>query len=468
MEDPPTVIHCRPRYGRGTLKIVDIRNYGVRSEPDAGEPAAWRAIRLGRWAVRTAQTLERRGWGSLQATAGAQGMSIFRSGFIRHPILVHGNEDAAKLESDCLYGGRCEVYRVGTVAGPVVQLDAEACYPTLASLHPLPCRLKHYYRDGKEELAPLLRDGWQCFARVGLHTPDDRYPHRRGGRTIYPVGRYGTALCGPELGDAVASGRVTSVWEVAAYAPDEAFMRFAKELLKLRKEEQAAWPGHGPGQAKLWANGFFGRLAQRGRRWVSCPHVCPPGPWRSWHQVCPPHGPWRPHRTVGWEVQHEEVTQDPPEGCRAVTAWLYGLARWSLGRVMDHLVRHRVLYCDTDSVWVRAPAGEADLATIPPATSLGVRYRIIGRYDWVDFRAAKRYRTSASPAWSGLPAGAVEVAPGCWRAWSSETVRDALSHGRPPDGRIVWRTLEPHARYTDRVVCPDGSTFPIHLEETLR
>ena len=464
VSDPPTVIVCRAGGHPGTIRMVDIRNYGWPSPP-AGRTVQERALGTARLLAGWCGVLRARDLGGLQATAASQAWSAYRYRYLRAPVLCHAHPEALGLERAALYSGRCECYRIGRAEGPVCQLDARALYPALCVGQPVPARFKGYQEGGNIDIDRLEGQGHQVIARVDLDTRLPALPCRRDGVTYYPVGRWTAELCGPELRLAAALGAIRRVRAVAWYETSPILDLWARDVLGWRRQaEEEGRPDEAQVHKRL-ANSLLGRFAARRWRWVPCERPSDRPAWRVWTERCPDGGPYLHHRSIGQTVQHELPLGEQPESVPAVAAWIYSLARVRLWEWIRIAERSDVHYVDTDSLWVTR-AGLRRLALAGEVTpGVDGRLRRVARHDWMEIYGLKRYETSEGVHVAGVPGVRRDPETGRYAWESSDRVEGALRDGRTPDGRVIRRSALLHQTYRHGLVGAGGAVSPWEVND---
>src|SRR5262249_2677368 len=137
--------------------------------------------------------------GGLRSTAASQAWNGWRRNYQSDILLVHGNEQAIRIERDSVHPGRCEASRIGRTSGPIYCLDASAHYPSCGVGNSLPVRFARMYSVGSTALARRYSDGFAVIARCRVRTTRPYAPYRDGDITIWPVGTFNTCLCWPEI-----------------------------------------------------------------------------------------------------------------------------------------------------------------------------------------------------------------------------------------------------------------------------
>lgn len=519
LEDPPTVILARPRASQGACKFLDVRNYGVSGLDALGVAADnpyhtdvdtySRVDAIQRFVVGWIATVKKHRLGSVQTTAASQAMHAFRHRFLRSPLLVHDNTQALQLERMALYAGRNECWRVGKVKGPVFHLDMNSCYPASACGEMMPARLAGYSLGCKPSPDELMRQGYLVIAEVTLEASVPDYPvkfswqrhgpdYLRGmggappmrpqdGDMIYPVGRFATALCGPELSHALENNAVKRVWSVAWYEPADLLTQWATELHAIG---EAAWASKSVAESecvKRVRNALIGKFAQWAWRWVACPSVAASAPFSLWYGPPPTGnppvatgnsptgnppgatrtggGPMVRYRSIGWTVQVEEGMGEHVESCPAISAWVYSLARMRLRGAIETAGRDNIYYMDADSLWCNHKGyRRMEDAGMIDARALG-QWKLVGSHEWVAFHGLKMYDTPSKSIHSGAPGNAVGSHADGWRFWAPERLMPALAHDRAPGQEMIPMTLKSSNTYRHGRVCIDGRVMPFCFAE---
>lgn len=519
IEDPPTIILARPRRCQGAVKFLDVRNYGVSGwnalgiDPHDKSKGVWhcwdRPAAIRRFMAAWIDTVREHRLGSVQTTAASQAMHAFRHRFLKSPVKVHADLPVLGLERQSLYAGRNECWRMGKVNGPVYHLDVNACYPAAAAHEPMPARLAGFSLGCKVMPDKLAMQGYCCIAEVTLEASKPDWPVRfswerhgadylrglggaprlrpRTGDMIYPVGRFATVLCGPELQHAFEEDAVKRVWSVAWYEPADLFTQWCTELHELGEVAHAAGRHAVEECVKRVRNSLFGKFAQWAWRWQPCPEVAPIAPFALWY--APPllkpgeeivrqvggQAPWGASRTgfqplvryrsIGWLCQVEEGMGEHAESCPAISAWVYSLARMRLRGAIETAGRDNVYYMDADSLFMNHTGyRRMEKAGVLDERRMGA-WKLKGAYDWVRFYGLKMYETPGMSVHCGAPADAPGTFRSGWKFWAPEKLMPALEHGRPPGVEMLPLSLKASENYRHGRVCINGKVVPFCFSE---
>ena len=148
--------------------------------------------------------------GSLADMASSQGNRRWRRFDLPYKkIMCHQNREIWAMERDAYFGGRSECYRLGKIKGEFFHLDVKSMYAHIAETEKLPRVLLD---DGGERNSSIVylhaARHRHVIAKVLLETSIPAYPVRHRDKTVYPVGRFVTTLCWPELQMAIMNCHV--------------------------------------------------------------------------------------------------------------------------------------------------------------------------------------------------------------------------------------------------------------------
>jgi hypothetical protein len=335
-------------------------------------------------------------------SCGAQAWTGLKYGYLGERPLVITDPDVLALEGRAIAGGRCEVWQPGVTKEPTWHLDITSHYPSICVDCELPERLEDSYRTLRPLALERMLRSHALIAEVEIETDEPVYPYRDGDQLLFPVGRFATALCGPELRLAVERGDVIKVGRVQRYRTWPWLRGFAEAMLvaraKAKKQER-----HSVEQwLKRVANSVVGCLARRDSGWEDAEWPAAHSPWGQW--ITGGNG----EETVRWRsiAGVSQRWYDRGWGDEAIpsaAAWIYSEGRARLWRVIATAGLDQVLYCDTDGLVV-SDVGYRRLVLAGLMTGEGPGcLRVVGRYDEVEFIAPKHYRLGARSVCAGVP-----------------------------------------------------------------
>lgn len=421
LQDPPIILELRISGGGSKITWVDAANYGIEpcgldksSTVGAGTLAVWFQS-----AASTLHSLGRCGWCH---TAGSQAMRLFRSAYHRTPILSHTDRHATALERGGLFGGRCEVYQYGRIAGPVHLYDIRSMYPYLCATVPTPISLAYVHKDiTVDRLVQECESGYCGVARVDIETEEPDYPYRLsaweeinvnkqavtsrkaipyGERVIYPVGRYTTVLAGDELLHAMQSGRVRRVRLAAMYHCSNALEEYQRALYELRCRSDNRCDGMLSAYIKRLAVSLPGKFAQQYCKWVDLPNAELPTMWGEYYWISPANELVR-YRSISGHVQVEEKGGFSYGAVPSISVAICAAGRSRLRQCILAAGKHNTHYCDTDAVIVSNDGRDALAeARWIRQGEWGYLQHVVSA-DWCEIYGAKRYRIGGRIRYAG-------------------------------------------------------------------
>lgn len=362
LHDPPFMVRLAVPGRPGRMVVVDLRNYGISTDCQHGN-AQRVALSAGSAASSLLQSLSSACGPSLQATAASTAFAWLRKSYLHHTVLVHTHDLALHLERDAIHGGRCECYHIGTVPEKCAHLDVRSAYPAVAMTTELPCRLLHYGEACEPRKYPKERGHTGVIADVTVHVTRPVAPYIKDGLTVYPVGRFRTVVCGPELSLIQTFGRVLRWNRWATYELDLVLAGFETALWNYREEAIRRGDKGADELYKRLMNGVIGKFAQKGRFWANAPDLISPMPYGTWYRNTSP-GKFECCRSVAWTAQRLVDRGESADSCPAIAAWVYSEARVRLWRLIEKAGRENIYYVDTDSLFCNASGGR-NLAANP-------------------------------------------------------------------------------------------------------
>lgn len=463
IEDPPCIASLRCAGQPAAITWVDCRNYGA-TPPATATPGPLLARWLADWIAGAAVVLARLGSGSLKTTAGAQALSMYRHTYYAGGIHAHTHSGGGRIEDAAYIGGRCEARRIGPATALSHHVDYRSQYTAVMRDTRLPVRLRRHHHSGVSAASVKDIDPDTTIATVKIESDEPAYPYRQGHIVIYPIGRYVTTLCGPELRDAVDRGRVHGVIEWCTYHMDYALRAYAEALYHERCLCESRGDRDGASLVKRLANVVVGKMGQRSRTWTAAPAIATDMVYGSWLGVDDSGGTCR-YRVVAGIVQRDTLLGSAPDAVPAVAAWITSAARVRLLGAIRCAGWDQTHYYDTDSLVVSA-LGYARLraAGRVQRAALGELQDVHASTTCVIY-GVKHYVFGDKLTCSGLPRGHCEDVGDGHHYWYWRTPASSVSHGRRPESGRVLRRYKRQREYRHGVVADDGTVSPHVLSE---
>jgi len=371
LTSPPDMVFVRFKETGGSCMLVGVENYGFRSAIDAITmlpPAVDRELYLddmGRARVWDSEAMlelcayvvqkylavvQECRLGSLRYTLGSQAVESYRNGRATQQLATHDNAHAIALERAAYFAGRSEALSIGAGTGKFYYIDISAMYSTVATNNELPISLAHYNPKPKDEYDAIADDNLFPIARVYVDTESPIYPVKQGKSTIYPVGKFNTVLCGDELRRAFANNEVKICYEYALYHTGNPFAKYAADFQAYREKYRAKGDNMSEYLVKRVCNALWGRLAQRGLRWVVDTETIPAMPFGCWLETDTETGEELLHRSIAWEVETLVREGSAPHTFPAAAAAITSYGRIVLHNLCAMAGWQNVYYLATDGI----------------------------------------------------------------------------------------------------------------------
>lgn len=233
-----------------------------------------------------------------------------------------------------------------------------SAYPAILRDEQFPVRLGPYFGEiPPDELAQMARSSG-VIARVTIETDAPEYPLRRQSDTIYPTGKFTTALAGPDILALEQHGRIVKVHECATYILGRPFRDAMTALLEERARCANGVDPDGEAFARLVAQSFSGKLGQKAGGWVRAPEYDEPGRWGQYHILSERAGGLIRMRWIMGQASRWEQEKYPRGPHTASYAYLTAYCRQQMRRYRELCPAKSVVAQTTDGLWVLAPALE--------------------------------------------------------------------------------------------------------------
>lgn len=399
--------------------------------------------------------------GKFSITKASQAFSSYRHRFMDHKILLHVKQEAKMLEREAYIGGRCECFRIGEqTGGPFVLLDVNSMYSFVMKTHEYPWEIVEWNQHLDIERYTDILKSHCVVAEVEVDTPEPVFAVRQGGKTIFPVGNFVCFLCSRGMQYALEHGYLKRIINSAVYRKANLFEGYIDYFHALRMKYKRQENEVMALLTKYMENSLYGKFAQKKMIKDEYDEYTGREYWRE-DVLNIDTG----EMTIITNLMNKCIVQysegESDESFPAIAAHITEDARLILWDIMNYVGRVNVLYCDTDSVWMRDRDIEWGWRNIS-VTYLGA-LKIQQRTDRLYIGGAKNYRTDKSRHIKGIPGSAVEVEPG---VFTFEVFRRQDSHLRA--GRIAGAMTGSMTRtlrqvYDKGVVHADGSVTPFVL-----
>lgn len=485
-EDPPTIILVRNPITGGTLKIVDVRNYGIDGWEDVGytnpRPDAWgeanrnndklpefvaceRVKLLNSLVLQVRQVLSESGMGSLQSTASSQAMYSFKRKYLRDPILIDGRETIHDFEKTAYYCGRNEATRLGKVEAPVYHLDVNSHYLSVSVDNPVPVEMLETLSTVRVEDMPLLLSENLAISRVLIDTKEPAYPYNDGEVTYYPIGRFWTTLCSPELEYALMRGHVQEVEHTQLYVGRRIFECWSDDLWMLRKRLEKEGKAWGSKFIKRVAVSLFGKFSQRGLTWKDRPEVIAGYPYRQWTTEGDTKNAFKTFRAIAYRTQELIQSGWNWDSFPAISAFINSYGRIKLWSLIAKVGIDQTMYYDTDSIWcLTGGYHNAIKAGLIGQDELG-KLKLVEQVPWMRIYGLKNYEIPSKRTLAGMSKRLVEYLGGEGIGYRVPSFSEFLKARVRPNSTATYEPPTEFPPYKHGVLTADNRIVPRELPE---
>jgi len=295
--------------------------------------------------------------GGFRSTLASQAFSSYRHRFMQHQIGIHNNAEALTLERMSYVGGRTECFRLGKYEGEFYYIDVNSMYPSVMKGNLYPSKLVRWSSNVVVADLARWRDEFAVIGEVTLDTDQADYPIIHNGRLVFPVGRFRTALAGPELYQAYDAGHVVELHQAAIYRSEELFTDYVDYVYGQRVDARSRGDVVNAYNFKILANSLYGKFGQRGRRFEKVGD-CDPNTIAIEESYDADSGEFSTVRYFGGIVQ-EWISEDEAfNSFPAIAAFVTSYARRVLSTAINLADRSNCYYCDTDSLVVNRQGWE--------------------------------------------------------------------------------------------------------------
>lgn len=386
--------------------------------------------------------------GNWQPTAASLAWSHYRHRHMPCEIILHQHGMARDLEGEAYLGGEVRCFFRGTCPGNVDHWDVNSLYPHVMMMNQFPVALIDFTIGAKLEMTQAIQERFATIADVLIETDEDSYPVRKGFKTVYPVGRFRAVLCGPELADAFAKGRVKEVFRMAYYKTGEVFRSYVDEWFGRKYLYDRAGDHVQRSFAKIMLNSLYGKFGQKTPVWEWDANVVAPDDWGGFPWRDPVHDILYHCRAIAGKTQRMVRREWCQHSFPAICAFVTSYARHRMRTIRRLLTSREVYYTDTDSIWCPSESSQA-LCDSPGLVGDGVgQLRLVGDYQEVQFHGVKQYTLEGTEVRSGIKPTDVRVGVDEWVGERFE--RGASILARKPDStvrtsvRTIRMTRETH------------------------
>ena len=202
--------------------------------------------------------------GSFKLSRASQAFNSFRYRFMDHKIYLHKHDEVTPLEQSGYFGGRVESRFLGYCKGSgFVHLDVNSMYPFVMRKYPVPVRLIDHGSYCEEKKMLDLLKSYCCMANVDLQTDDPAYAMRYRGKLVFPTGKFTTTLCSEGLKRAIKNKHLKNINSYSVYERAVIFRDYVNYWHGLKKRYDKTGNTVMKEISKNFLNYLYGKFAQQ-------------------------------------------------------------------------------------------------------------------------------------------------------------------------------------------------------------
>lgn len=287
----------------------------------------------------------------IRKTLPACALSVFNKHYF-HDFWERDDEETDTFEREAYYGGRVEVFQRGE--RDYDSYDVNSMYPAVMSseLLPKPDSAYWVYQPSAEKLLRLIAHGTQFVADMTVYVPDTHIPPLpyRDGKLVFPVGTFSGVWCSPEIAEAISSGaEIVNVRRILAYRKSFKYLsEYADDIYQRRLAAKAGGNDPLSHMYKLMLNSLYGKFGERvgaAQNYIPMPEE---------YKIKEGDTPFLAADGNWYLLAPKEEKSDTQHTFCCIAAFITSFARVRLYRGLTAFAPEEVIYCDTDSVKVKA------------------------------------------------------------------------------------------------------------------
>ncbi len=400
--------------------------------------------------------------GAFGITISQQAFSLYRSSFMRTPIVIHTNEQAIQLERDGYYGGRTEPFYIGKVPEKVIhKIDINSLYPYVMQRYKFPRELLRYSDNMSLSACRKYLKCHGIMARVRVKVTEPFLPVLIAGKTCFPIGEFDTVVATEAFKRLLEAGQIKQVLEAAIYDMAGLFCHYVEHYNKLKEQFTKDGLKLGRATCKLLMNSLYGKFGQfqedllgvepaeptvvenmplYGIDGSSAGRIVTYGGLRRW---------------FGTDISNAR------NSFVAVAAHVTEYARLTLWDYICKAGLENVYYCDTDSLFINS-VGYKRMSRYIDETRLGF-FKYEGEVKECIIYGAKDYVLDGEHTCKGIRAEAEEIAKGVFEQYKFSSFRTFLSSDINEPYKVVKIRKALKRQYGKGVLRDDGRVEPFTL-----
>lgn len=377
----------------------------------------------------------------IKATLPSTSLAFFTDQWCKVNWLRHGDIQVWKFLSRSRYGGRCEIFQTGQVHGAIHEYDINSSYPAVMSTCEFP-NLDTMVRK-KTKLQFERAGAVYCTVKApNMELPLLPFKEDKASKLLFPIGTFVGTWTYPEIRKALSLGyQIMFIHDAIEYelmpSPFTKYMNFiySKRQEVKGKDELMSYT------LKILMNSLFGKWGEEGEL------------------------------TVISRGKRYTMRQVPKHSNMIWASYVLAYGRLALYEWMKRASSvGKLLYVDTDSIFVKTPTTDPPFADSKDLGCLGYK----GFHRSAEFKLPKLYRLDDSYKAKGVPNDKKSKFPEhLKKTFFEEGIAEFLKPYRWMESKKlheqanVWHTVTKQLQtsYDKRDTLRNGGTWPLTVEK---
>ena len=394
-------------------------------------------------------------------TRGSTAMAAYLLSHYTNNIYIHNNKQAIDLERESYKGGRTECFYIGELKGEnYYTLDVNSLYPSVMRSNTYPTKyIKIVRQMGLQTLRTCCKDK-AVVSKVLVNTNETVYAVKQD-RTIFPVGRFWTTLCTPELKYALEHNHIETIRDTVIYEQANIFRSFVDTLYKLRNRFKAENNRTYEQLCKYLLNSLYGKFGQKGEEWLKIGD-CPNEPDRVELTFDAKRNRRGMIRYLLGEIFELQGYGESFDSFPAIASHVTAYGRMYLWHLIQKAGKGNYFYCDTDSLIVNEK-GLKCLSSLLSETLLG-KLKVAETTNHLTINGLKDYNTDTKTVIKGVRKNAIRIGDRVYKQELWPSFRGLLRSGVANVYTIKHTVKHLKRDYTKGSVTPSGTVSPFVLD----
>lgn len=434
---PPTIVGIDSNLNKNKLVITDIRNYGIRSIASALDlltdkelSTVWNCAELG-YSIDKCETIcdilgilwkryclvvTKYRLGGIGLTYANQSMRAFRRNHYDGTITRHNSESIATIEERTYIAGRCEALYKGWYNGSCYLIDANSLYPSIGRVFQFPREVAEEFNGCDNNTARDRIAETIGFAHVRIETDSPVYPCRSEGSLLWPIGKFNTYLCGPELEYALKNNHITHIYKLVTYRKGYVLKSFCETMLSIRDYYRKTNDKLAEYYIKQITNGLFGAFGRVGMRWIIDPKAISTSLYGGFTRYESDEKDKVQYRVINGICSKLVRCYWDDNVYPAISAYINSVCRSQLWNYIQRAGNGNVLYCSIDGLILTQRGYDNIRDSVTCDRSAYGKFRVCESDSKCYIASAGRYRIGRKIAYTGYPREEGYQYRGFWNA----------------------------------------------------